>query len=59
MRKPKPGLARLARLEGIFAGYSSGANVFATLKVAKQLGEGKTLLTLVPDSGMDIQHRAF
>lgn len=43
---------RLARLEGIFAGYSSGANVFATLRVAEQLGDGKTLLTLIPDSGM-------
>jgi cysteine synthase A len=43
---------RLARLEGIFAGYSAGANVFASLKVADELGEGKTIVTVIPDSGM-------
>jgi cysteine synthase A len=43
---------RLARLEGIFAGYSAGANVFASLKVAEKLGEGKTIVTVIPDSGM-------
>jgi len=43
---------RLARLEGIFAGYSAGANVFASLQVARELGEGKTIVTVIPDSGM-------
>ena len=43
---------RLARLEGIFAGYSAGANVFASLNVAKELGKGKTVVTVIPDSGM-------
>ncbi len=43
---------RLARLEGIFAGYSAGANVFASLQVARELGEGKTVVTVIPDSGM-------
>ena len=43
---------RLARLEGIFAGYSAGANVFASLRVAQKLGEGKTVVTVIPDSGM-------
>ncbi len=43
---------RLARLEGVFAGYSAGANVFASLKVAKELGEEKTIVTVIPDSGM-------
>ncbi len=43
---------RLARLEGIFAGYSAGANVFASLQVARDLGEGKTVVTVIPDSGM-------
>lgn len=43
---------RLARLEGIFAGYSAGANVFASLKVAEELGEGKNVVTVIPDSGM-------
>jgi cysteine synthase A len=43
---------RLARLEGIFAGYSAGANVFASLKVSQDLGEDKTVVTVIPDSGM-------
>jgi len=43
---------RLARLEGIFAGYSAGANVFASLKVARGMGEEKTVVTVIPDSGM-------
>lgn len=43
---------RLARLEGIFTGYSAGANVFATLKVAESLKEGETVLTVIPDTGM-------
>ncbi|UCE22298.1 MAG: cysteine synthase A [Candidatus Aminicenantes bacterium] len=43
---------RLARLEGIFAGYSAGANVFASLKVARKLGGEKTVVTVIPDSGM-------
>jgi cysteine synthase A len=43
---------RLARLEGIFAGYSAGANVFASLKVARELGKEKTVVTVIPDSGM-------
>jgi len=43
---------RLARLEGIFAGYSAGANVFASLQVAQKLGEDKTVVTVIPDSGM-------
>lgn len=43
---------RLARLEGIFAGYSAGANVFACLKVARELGKEKIVVTVIPDSGM-------
>lgn len=43
---------RLSRLEGIFAGYSSGANVYASLEVGKELGEDKTIVTIIPDSGM-------
>jgi len=42
---------RLAREEGILAGPSSGANVFAALKVAKELDKGKVVVTLLPDSG--------
>lgn len=42
---------RLAREEGIFCGVSSGTNVFAALKVAKELGEGKRVVTVIPDGG--------
>lgn len=42
---------RLAREEGIFCGISSGTNVFAALKIAKELGQGKRVVTLIPDGG--------
>lgn len=42
---------RLAREEGILAGLSGGANVFAGLKIAERLGKGKTVVTVLPDSG--------
>ena len=40
---------RLARDEGILAGTSSGANVWASLKVHKDLGPGKNVVTVLPD----------
>jgi len=43
---------RLAREEALFAGTSSGANVVAALQVAKRLGPGKTVVTLLCDSGL-------
>jgi cysteine synthase A len=43
---------RLAREEGIFAGTSTGANVIAALRLAEQLGPGKTVVTLMVDTGM-------
>lgn len=43
---------RLAREEGLFAGTSSGANVVAAIKVAKQLGSDAKVVTLMVDSGM-------
>ena len=42
---------RLAKEEGILAGISSGANMFASLKVAKRLGKDKTVVTIFPDRG--------
>jgi cysteine synthase A len=42
---------RLAREEGILAGISSGAAVAAALRVAKELGEGKTVVAVLPDTG--------
>lgn len=41
----------LARTEGLLVGISSGANVFAAQKVALALGEGKNVVTVLPDSG--------
>lgn len=43
---------RLAREEGIFAGASSGANIVAALRVARELGPAATLVTLAADSGL-------
>ncbi len=43
---------RLAREEGLFAGTSSGANVLAAIRVAKQLGPEATVVTLMIDSGL-------
>lgn len=42
---------RLAREEGILAGISSGAAVYAAVEIGKRLGEGKTVLTILPDTG--------
>ena len=42
---------RLAREEGLMVGISSGANVFAALQVARDLGAGKTVVTVLPDTG--------
>lgn len=42
---------RLAREEGILAGISAGANVFAARKVAERLGTGKTVVTIICDTG--------
>ena len=41
---------RLAREEGLMVGISSGTNVFAALKLAKRLGPGKTVVTILPDT---------
>lgn len=42
---------RLAREEGFFAGTSTGANVAVALRVARDLGPGRTVVTLAVDSG--------
>ena len=42
---------RLAREEGIMCGITSGSNVAAAVKLAKKLGPGKTVVTLLPDTG--------
>jgi cystathionine beta-synthase len=42
---------RLAREEGLLAGGSAGTTVWAALEVARRLGPGSTVLTMLPDSG--------
>lgn len=42
---------RLIWEEGILCGISSGTNVTAALRLAKELGEGKTVVTVLPDTG--------
>jgi cysteine synthase A len=43
---------RLAREEALFAGTSSGANVVAAIRVARELGPGARVVTLMVDSGL-------
>ena len=40
----------LASQEGIMCGISSGTNVAAAVKLAKKLGKGKTVVTVLPDT---------
>lgn len=42
---------QLAKKEGIVCGISSGTNVAAAKKLAKKLGKGKTVVTVLPDTG--------
>lgn len=42
----------LAKEEGIFAGTSSGLNIFAAIEIGKELGPGKKVVTVACDSGM-------
>lgn len=42
---------RLAREEGLLCGISSGSNVAAALRLAKKLGPGKRVVTVLPDTG--------
>ena len=41
---------RLSKEEGLMCGISSGTNVAAALKLAEELGEGKTVVTVLPDT---------
>lgn len=43
-------LGELAAKEGVLSGSSGGANVFAALQIAKRLGAGKRVVTIIPDS---------
>lgn len=50
---------RLLREEGIFVGGSSGINVAAAVALAKQMGPGHTIVTILCDSGGRYQSRLF
>ncbi len=41
----------LSKKEGLLVGISAGANVFASQKIAKELGPGKNVVTILPDTG--------
>ncbi len=41
---------KLARMEGLMCGISSGTNVAAAIRLAKKLGPGKTVVTVLPDT---------
>jgi cysteine synthase len=43
---------RLARDEGIFVGTSSGLNVAAAIRLARELGSGKRVATVAVDTGL-------
>ena len=43
--------SRLAREEGLLVGISSGANVWASIEIAKELGTGKRVVTMLCDTG--------
>lgn len=42
---------RLAKEEGLLCGISSGTNVAAALRLARKLGKGKNVVTVLPDTG--------
>ena len=41
----------LAKREGVMAGISSGAALFAARRVASEMGRGKKIVVLLPDTG--------
>lgn len=42
---------KISKEEGIFCGISSGANIYAAIVIAKRLGKGKNVVTVLPDTG--------
>ena len=49
----------LAREEGIFSGISSGANVFASMQIAKKLGKRHRVVTVIVDTGLKYLRQGF
>lgn len=50
---------RLAREEGILAGGSSGANVWAAMRLAETLAERAVIVTVLPDSGIKYMSKMY
>ena len=50
---------KLARVEGILAGGSSGAAVYAALKIAKDIDEEKNIVVILPDTGRNYLNKIF
>ncbi len=50
---------QLAREEGLLVGGSGGTTVWAALELARELGPGKTILTMLPDSGRSYLSKFF
>jgi cysteine synthase A len=50
---------RLLREEGLFLGSTSGVNVAAAVQIARRLGPGHTIVTILCDSGAKYQSRLF
>ena len=51
-QEARMGARRLAREEGILAGFSSGANIEGTLRVAKNMEKGQTVVTMIYGTGL-------
>jgi cystathionine beta-synthase len=49
----------LAQKEGVFAGGSAGAAVYAALQVAKKLGKNKTIVVILPDTGRNYLNKFY
>lgn len=52
-------LSYISKKEGLFLGISSGANILGAVKIAKQLGAGKVICTVAPDSGDNYMEDLF
>jgi len=54
-----PILFQLVQEEGLVLGGSTGINVAGALRLAKELGPGKTIVTILADSGSRYQSKLF